>query len=44
MEDVDVHNEVIVVAAAKRSYTTAHHVSPALHITDVRPMGGVRVI
>lgn len=46
MEDVDVHNEVIVVAAAKHGRVTQlrNHGSAALHFTVLRGMGEVVVV
>lgn len=43
MGDVDVHNEVIVVAAAKRGRVTQlrNHGSAALHTTVLRSIGEV---
>lgn len=46
MEDVDVHNEVIVVAAAKHGRVTQlrNHGSAALHFTVLRSIGEVVVV
>lgn len=46
VEDVDVHNEVIVVAAAKHGRVTQlrNHGSAALHFTVLRSMGEAVVV